>query len=53
MNSEIVGIIVMYALVLLFAIPLGRYIGKIFSYESTWADKVFNPVDAIFIRLVA
>ena len=51
MNSEILGIIVTYALVLLLAIPLGRYIGKIFNYQSTWLDKIFNPIDALFYKV--
>lgn len=51
MNSEILGIIFIYALVMLFAIPLGRYIGKIFNYESTWLDKIFNPIDRLFFKI--
>ncbi|MES1226506.1 MAG: potassium-transporting ATPase subunit KdpA, partial [Bacteroidota bacterium] len=51
MNTEITGIILMYALVLLMAIPLGRYIGKIFSNEKTWLDKIFNPLDKAFYKL--
>lgn len=51
MNSEILGIIVMYGLVMLLAIPLGRYIGKIFNYESTWLDKIFNPIDRLFFKI--
>lgn len=51
MNAEILGIILMYALVLLSAIPLGRYIGKIFSNENTWLDRIFNPVDKLFYKL--
>ncbi len=51
MNNELAGIIFMYALSILLAIPLGRYIGKIFSYEATWLDKIFNPVDNIFYKL--
>ncbi|WP_298152130.1 potassium-transporting ATPase subunit KdpA [Flavobacterium sp.] len=51
MNSEILGIIVTYGLVLLMAIPLGRYIGKVFSYEGTWLDKIFNPIDKIFFKI--
>ena len=51
MNSELLGIIVMYGLVVLLAIPLGRYIGKIFNYESTWLDKVFNPIDKLFFKI--
>lgn len=51
MNSEILGIMVTYGLVLLLAIPLGRYIGKFFNYESTWLDKIFNPIDALFYKV--
>lgn len=50
MNTEILGIIVMYGLVMLLAIPLGRYIGKIFNYESTWLDKIFDPIDKLFYK---
>lgn len=51
MNSEILGIIVMYGLVMLLAIPLGRYIGKIFNYDNTWLDAVFNPIDKLFYKI--
>lgn len=51
MNTEILGIIVMYAIVVLIAIPLGRYMGKVFSNHSTWLDAVFNPVDKVFYKL--
>ncbi|MCI1267572.1 MAG: potassium-transporting ATPase subunit KdpA [Saprospiraceae bacterium] len=51
MNSEILGVILMFLLVVLFAIPLGSYIGKVFSNEKTWLDKVFNPLDHLFFKL--
>lgn len=51
MNTEILGIITMYTIVVLLAIPLGRYIGKVFNYESTWLDKIFNPLDNLFFKL--
>lgn len=51
MNTEILGIILMYTLVVLFAIPLGRYIGKIFSNEKTWLDGIFNPIDKLFYKV--
>jgi len=41
----------MYALVLALAIPLGRYIGKIFDYQSTWLDFLFNPLDKLLFKL--
>lgn len=51
MNSELLGIITMYGLVIILAIPLGRYIGKIFNYETTWLDKIFNPIDTFFFKI--
>lgn len=41
----------MYGLVIILAIPLGRYIGKIFNYETTWLDKIFNPIDTLFYKI--
>lgn len=51
MNAEIPGIILMYGLAVLLAIPLGRYIGKVYSNDKTWSDRIFKPVDTIFYRL--
>lgn len=51
MNTEILGIVLMYLLVVAMAIPLGRYIGKIFNYEKTWLDAIFNPLDKLFYRI--
>lgn len=51
MNSELLGIIIMYGLVMLLAIPLGRYIGKVFNYETTWLDRIFNPIDKLFYKI--
>ncbi len=51
MNPEILGIIATYLLVLVLAIPLGRYIGKIFNYEKTWLDAIFNPIDRLFFKI--
>lgn len=51
MNTEISGVILMYALVIVIAIPLGKYIGKVFSNESTWPDRLFNPIDRAFYKL--
>lgn len=41
----------MYAMVVVLAIPLGRYIGKVFINEKTWLDKILNPVDKLFYKL--
>jgi potassium-transporting ATPase potassium-binding subunit len=51
MNTEILGVILMFATVVALAIPLGRYIGKVFNYENTWLDSIFNPLDQLFFKL--
>ncbi len=51
MTTEILGIIFMYGLTVALAIPLGRYIGKVYEGEKTWLDRLFNPVDKIFFKL--
>lgn len=51
MNTEILGIVCMFAAVVLMAIPMGRYMGKIFSNDKTWLDKIFNPLDNLFFKL--
>lgn len=51
MNSEILGILLMFVLTLAIALPLGRYIGKVFNYQKTWLDALFNPIDKLFFKL--
>ncbi len=51
MNTEILGIILMYGLTVALAIPLGRYIGKVYEGEGTWLDRLLNPVDKMFYKL--
>lgn len=44
------GIVLQFILTLAIALPLGTYIGKLFSYEKTWLDPLFNPLDRLFFR---
>ncbi len=53
MNSEIIGIVLMFIITLLLAIPLGRYIGKVYNGEKTWLDFLFNPLDKLFYKIGA
>lgn len=47
MNPEIQGVILMFFVLVLLAIPLGRYIGKVYSGDRTWADPIFSPLDKL------
>jgi len=50
MNTEILGIIVIFFGTLALAYPLGKYIAKVFAGEKTLLDPVFNPIEKIFFR---
>lgn len=51
MNTEIIGIIVMFALALGIAIPLGKYIAKVYTGDRTLLDPIFNPLERLFYRV--
>lgn len=51
MNTEIIGVVAMYGVMVLLAIPLGRYIGRVYSGDKTWLDFLFNPLDKFFFKV--
>jgi len=51
MNTEILGVITMYVVMVLLAIPLGRYIGKIYEGHPTWPDRLLGSLDKLFFKL--
>ncbi|MDQ7961527.1 potassium-transporting ATPase subunit KdpA [Flavobacterium lindanitolerans] len=51
MNTEITGIIAMFVLTLLLAIPLGKYISKVYSGQKTFLDPVFQPIEKLFYKI--
>ena len=50
MNTELLGIIFTFALTVAFAIPLGKYIAKVYAGERTLLDPIFNPIEKLFFR---
>lgn len=51
MHTEILGVILMITLVVLLAIPLGRYISKVFAGDKTWPDRLVNPIDGFIYKI--
>lgn len=51
MNTEIFGIIAMFGVTLLLAIPLGKYIAKVYAGDKTFLDPVFNPLERLFYKI--
>lgn len=51
MNTEISGVILMYVLTVLLAIPLGSYMGKVYNGDRTELDFLFSPLDKFFFKI--
>lgn len=51
MNTEILGIIAMFTVTLLLAIPLGKYIAKVYAGEKTFLDSIFGPIEQFFYKI--
>lgn len=51
MNTEIFGVIAMFALAVLLAIPLGKYIAKVYAGDRTLLDPILNPIEKVFFKI--
>jgi potassium-transporting ATPase potassium-binding subunit len=52
MAWEIIGIIVTFAAVVACAIPLGKYMARVFSGERTFMSRVLHPVERGIYRVI-
>ena len=51
MNIELLGLVLMFVVTLVLAIPLGKYIAKVYGHEKTFLDFIFDPLEKLFFRL--
>ncbi|MBC7776480.1 MAG: potassium-transporting ATPase subunit KdpA [Phycisphaerae bacterium] len=51
MNTELLGVLVIFLLTLALAWPLGHYIARVYSGERTWTDPIFGPIERLFFRV--
>ena len=51
MNSEIFGVILTFLLAVALAVPLGKYIAKVYAGEKTFLDVIFNPIEKMFYKV--
>lgn len=51
MNTELLGVIAMFATTIVLAIPFGSYIAKVYAGDKTLLDPVFNPLDKLLYKL--
>lgn len=50
MNTEIFGIIVMFGVALLLALPLAAYMARVYANERTFLDVLFTPLERLFYK---
>ena len=50
MNTEYLGVVLMYLVTIALAIPLGKYIAKVFKGENTWLD-FMGPLEMLIFKL--
>lgn len=51
MNTEILGIIAMFAITLVIGIFLGKYIANVYGYKKTFLDPVFQPFEKLIYKI--
>lgn len=51
MNTELLGVIGVFLLSIILAIPLGRYIAKVFANDKTFLDPIFNPIERFIFKI--
>jgi len=51
MNTEILGIIAMFAITLVIGIFLGKYIANVYAYKKTFLDPVFQPIEKLIYKI--
>ena len=50
MNTEILGVVLQWVLLVVLCYPLGRYMAKVYKGERTWLD-FMAPVERLIYRL--
>lgn len=50
MNTELSGILISFAITLLIAIPLGKYLARMFAGEKVWTD-FMKPIENLIYKL--
>src|SRR4249920_3311485 len=51
MNTELFGVISVFLLTIVLAIPIGKYIAKVYTGDKTFLDPIFNPIERFIFKI--
>ncbi len=51
MSTEIFGVVAIFLLTIVLAIPVGKYIAKVYLGDRTLLDPVFNPIEKFIFKI--
>lgn len=51
MNTEIFGVVTVFLLTIVLAIPVGKYIAKVYLGDKTFLDFIFNPIERLIFKI--
>jgi K+-transporting ATPase ATPase A chain len=51
MNTEILGVVTVFLLTIVLAIPVGKYIAKVYLGDKTFLDPIFNPIEHFIFKI--
>ena len=49
---ELFTIIFIFALTVALAIPLGKYIAKVYAWEKTFLDRIIDPIEKFIFKFI-
>jgi K+-transporting ATPase ATPase A chain len=51
MNTELLGVIIIFIVSIVLAIPIGKYIAKVYLGDKTLFDPIFNPLEKFIFKM--
>ena len=45
MSTELFGVISIFIISIILAVPVGKYIATVFTGDKTFLDPIFNPIE--------
>lgn len=51
MNTEILGVVTVFLLTIVLAIPIGKYIAKVYLGDKTFLDPIFYPIERFIFKI--